>query len=236
MAFMGYYGQTQNMANLSPDNIFVSYFLAALVEIPCWSVPFVIGLIWFSFHQLQETFFPGRLGCRWPLLVFFLISGTCGVVYGALPEDNATLQLSVGLMGKMAVTGAYYICQQYSSEVFPTVVRGQGVHWAYFIHTSYFIHPYIQNDHFEWGKSYGHKINQNMRISNTLNKILIQSHPWQILFWYFVFSWPCVRWLEALLSLLPQWFVASSKSSDKPYLGAYLIQYYIWCCICCTYR
>ena len=45
MAFMGYYGQTQNMANLSPDNIFVSYFLAALVEIPCWNVPFVIGLI-----------------------------------------------------------------------------------------------------------------------------------------------------------------------------------------------
>ena len=71
--------------------------------------------------------FSGRLGCRWPLLVFFLISGICGVVYGALPEDNATLQLSVGLMGKMSVTGAYYICQQYSSEVFPTVVRGQGV-------------------------------------------------------------------------------------------------------------
>ena len=111
MAFMGYYGQTQNMANLSPDNIFVSYFLAALVEIPCWAVPFVIS----------------RLGCRWPLLAFFLVSGFCGVVYGALPADNGTLQLSVGLMGKMTVTGAYYICQQYSSEVFPTVVRGQGV-------------------------------------------------------------------------------------------------------------
>ena len=111
MAFMGYYGQTQNMANLSPDNIFISYFLAALVEIPCWAVPFAIS----------------RLGCRWPLLAFFLVSGFCGVVYGVLPEDNATLQLSVGLMGKMTVTGAYYICQQYSSEVFPTVVRGQGV-------------------------------------------------------------------------------------------------------------
>ena len=111
MAFMGYYGQTQNMANLSPDNIFVSYFLAALVEIPCWAVPFAIS----------------RLGCRWPLLAFFLVSGFCGVVYGALPADNGTLQLSVGLMGKMTVTGAYYICQQYSSEVFPTVVRGQGV-------------------------------------------------------------------------------------------------------------
>ena len=111
MAFMGYYGQTQNMANLSPDNIFVSYFLAALVEIPCWAVPFAIS----------------RLGCRWPLLAFFLVSGFCGVVYGALPADNGTLQLSVGLMGKMTVTGAYYICQQYSSEIFPTVVRGQGV-------------------------------------------------------------------------------------------------------------
>ena len=111
MAFMGYYGQTQNMANLSPDNIFVSYFLAALVEIPCWAVPFAIS----------------KLGCRWPLLAFFLVSGFCGVVYGIVPADNQTLQLSVGLMGKMTVTGAYYICQQYSSEVFPTVVRGQGV-------------------------------------------------------------------------------------------------------------
>ena len=114
MAFMGYYGQTQNMANLSPDNIFVSYFLAALVEIPCWAVPFLIS----------------RLGCRWPLLAFFLVSGFCGIAYAALPEDNGTLQLSVGLIGKMTVTGAYYICQQYSSEVFPTVVRGQGVSYS----------------------------------------------------------------------------------------------------------
>ena len=73
--------------------------------------------------------------------MFFLISGICGVVYGALPEDNATLQLSVGLMGKMAVTGAYYICQQYSSEVFPTVVRGQGVSQ---ISTALFFHLFLQ--------------------------------------------------------------------------------------------
>ena len=27
----------------------------------------------------------------------------------------------------MMVSGAYYICLQYGSEIFPTVIRGQGV-------------------------------------------------------------------------------------------------------------
>ena len=29
--------------------------------------------------------------------------------------------------GRMMVSGAYYICLQYGSEIFPTVIRGQGV-------------------------------------------------------------------------------------------------------------
>ena len=111
MAFMGYYGHTHNMVNLHETNIYLSYFLGALVEVPCWSVPFIIR----------------QMGCRWPLLFFFLVSGTCGVTYGALPREWPLLRLASGLVAKLAVTGAYYICQQYSSEIFPTVVRGQGV-------------------------------------------------------------------------------------------------------------
>jgi hypothetical protein len=111
MAFMAYYGHTHNMSNLSDENIFLSYFLGALVEIPCWSVPFIIG----------------KLGCRWPLLAFFSLSGVCGVAAGLVPDHLPALRLTLGLLGKMAVTGAYYICQQYSSEIFPTAIRGQGV-------------------------------------------------------------------------------------------------------------
>ena len=111
MAFMGYYGHTLNMSNLDDKNIYWNYFLGALVEIPCWSVPLLIS----------------RLGCRWPLFAFFLSSGVCGVLYGLIPSHLHQVHIAVGLFGKMMVTGAYYICQQYSSEIFPTVVRGQGV-------------------------------------------------------------------------------------------------------------
>ena len=37
------------------------------------------------------------------------------------------MSLTVGLIGRMTVNGAYFICLQYSSEIFPTVIRGQGV-------------------------------------------------------------------------------------------------------------
>lgn len=111
MGFMCYYGHVQNTSNLGEGNIYKSYFLGALVEIPCWSVPFLIN----------------KLGRRWPLLVLFATSGVCGVVYGFIPAEWYLTSLTVALIGRMTVTAAYFICLQYGSEIFPTVIRGQGV-------------------------------------------------------------------------------------------------------------
>ena len=61
-----------------------SYFLGALVELPCWSVPVIIS----------------KLGRRWPLLVFFATSGVVGVVYGFISPEWPLTQLSVGLTGQ----------------------------------------------------------------------------------------------------------------------------------------
>ena len=85
-------------------------------------------------HDIPDTI-------RWPLLVFFATSGVVGVVYGFISPEWPLTQLSVGLTGKLAfytgychhlssagrmmVSGAYYICLQYGSEIFPTVIRGQ---------------------------------------------------------------------------------------------------------------
>ena len=33
----------------------------------------------------------------------------------------------IGLFGRLTVTAAYFICLQYASEIFPTVLRGRGV-------------------------------------------------------------------------------------------------------------
>ena len=42
MGFMCYYGHVQNTSNLGEGNVYKSYFLGALVELPCWSVPFLV--------------------------------------------------------------------------------------------------------------------------------------------------------------------------------------------------
>ena len=63
------------------------------------------------------------------------------MVYGFISPEWPLTQLSVGLTGetradielqvtnvtagRMMVSGAYYICLQYGSEIFPTVIRGQ---------------------------------------------------------------------------------------------------------------
>lgn len=111
MGFMCYYGHVQNTSNLGEGNVYKSYFLGALVEIPCWSVPILIN----------------KLGRRWPLLFLFFTSGVCGVVYGFIPVEYYLTSLTVALTGRMTVTAAYFISLQYSSEIFPTVIRGQGV-------------------------------------------------------------------------------------------------------------
>ena len=66
--FLCYYGHVQNTSNLG-DNQYTCFFFGALVEVPCWSVPFLIN----------------KLGRKWPLLTLFTVSGCCGILYGLLP-------------------------------------------------------------------------------------------------------------------------------------------------------
>ena len=35
--------------------------------------------------------------------------------------------MSSAMFGRMFATGAYYICLQYASEIFPTSIRGSGL-------------------------------------------------------------------------------------------------------------
>ena len=37
------------------------------------------------------------------------------------------LLITVALIGRMTITAGYYITLQYGPEIFPTVIRGQGV-------------------------------------------------------------------------------------------------------------
>ena len=42
-------------------------------------------------------------------------------------DIDATVLMTTAMLGRMFATGAYYICLQCASEVFPTVIRGKGV-------------------------------------------------------------------------------------------------------------
>ncbi|KAK8735700.1 hypothetical protein OTU49_005274, partial [Cherax quadricarinatus] len=50
-----------------------------------------------------------------------------GILYALVPAESEWLVLAAALVGRATITGAYYISLQYCPEVFPTVVRGQGV-------------------------------------------------------------------------------------------------------------
>jgi len=110
LACLCFYGHCQNTANLGSD-IFSSYFLGALVEIPSWGVPYLIH----------------RFGRRIPLVTCFMLSGAASLLYTVIPEDQVQLSMGLGMLGRMFIAGAYYITLQYGPEIFPTVIRGQGV-------------------------------------------------------------------------------------------------------------
>ena len=59
-----------------------------------------------------------------------------GIVKISKPLSDSVLQgkliadmdaTGIAMLGRMFATGAYYICLQCASEVFPTVIRGKGV-------------------------------------------------------------------------------------------------------------
>ncbi|KAL7637532.1 UNVERIFIED_CONTAM: hypothetical protein RMT77_012260 [Armadillidium vulgare] len=108
-----YYGHCQNTSNIGSD-IFKNFILGATLEIPAWSVPFLIE----------------KFGRKRPLSLFFLLSGLSGGICVFLPTVYATTILIFALFGRLFITGAYYISLQYCPEIFPTVIRGRGVAMA----------------------------------------------------------------------------------------------------------
>lgn len=71
IGFVAYYGHASNTSNLG-SNMHLSFVFAALVEIPAFSVPFIIN-------------YAGR---RWTLFVCFLASGVSSILYVSTPESN----------------------------------------------------------------------------------------------------------------------------------------------------
>ena len=59
--------------------------------------------------------------------LFFLLSTIFSLGYGLICHDLSSVRLGSGLMGRMTIAAAYFVCLQYASELIPTVLRGRGV-------------------------------------------------------------------------------------------------------------
>lgn len=110
IGFVSYYGHASNTSNLGTD-MHLSFIFAALVEVPAFSIPFIIN-------------YNGR---RWTLFIAFLAAGAASLFYAFVPPAMESLRMSSAMFGRMFATGAYYICLQYASEIFPTSIRGSGL-------------------------------------------------------------------------------------------------------------
>ena len=161
MGFMCYYGHVQNTSNLGEGNVYKSYFLGALVELPCWSVPVIISKLGrrYSVTITNVTCpltpcrqvaaagvlhcerrggrgvrsdlrgvapHPPQCGAHWPHDgLRCLLHLPPGMEFGVLAIK---LVQAVAICNNLRVDlhfNLYYL--QYGSEIFPTVIRGQGV-------------------------------------------------------------------------------------------------------------
>ena len=59
--------------------------------------------------------------------MFFLLSTVFSLGYGLICSDYYQTRLVSGLMGRMTIAAAYFVCLQYASELMPKPLRGRGV-------------------------------------------------------------------------------------------------------------
>ncbi|MBN3303197.1 S22AD protein, partial [Amia calva] len=106
-----YYGLGLNVGNFGLD-IYLTQFIFGLVELPAR-----LGCI-----PMIERF--GRKKCQSLVLVFGGIS--CLLIL-AVPPDIPVAVTALAVLGKFGIASSFSICYVYSAEVFPTVVRQNGV-------------------------------------------------------------------------------------------------------------
>ncbi|XP_055906955.1 solute carrier family 22 member 3-like [Eupeodes corollae] len=102
-----YYGLSLNAVSLG-GNKYDNFIYISLVEIPGFLIPFLTM---------------DRFGRRYSLFGYLVV---CGICIGAtifLPVGMYGIQLTLFLLGKMAIAASFQVLYFYTSEIFPTNVR-----------------------------------------------------------------------------------------------------------------
>ncbi|XP_077987596.1 organic cation transporter protein-like [Glandiceps talaboti] len=108
---MVYYGVSLNTSSLAGDE-YLNFFLAGMVEIPA---------------TLASIFFVDRYGRTITLSLFCIFAGIGCICCQFIPEDLPSLSITIAMIGKMGVAGAFWTSYIFTTELLPTVVRTTGL-------------------------------------------------------------------------------------------------------------
>uniref|UniRef100_A0A6A7G4B2 Organic cation transporter protein-like n=2 Tax=Hirondellea gigas TaxID=1518452 RepID=A0A6A7G4B2_9CRUS len=106
-----YYGLSLNSGNMG-SNIFVSFILTMLIEIPSYL------FAWFALD---------RMGRKGTLMFMFWLAGISCIIAGVLDREYSAAIMVLSLLGKFGAAAAFAIVYVYASEIFPTDYRSVGV-------------------------------------------------------------------------------------------------------------
>lgn len=106
---LGYYGISMSATGLGSD-VFVSFILTALVEIPSY-----IFCVFVMDHWGRKPIFVSAL----------FLTGAAAIPAGFL--DEGTGKTILALVGKFGAAGAFSIVYLYTAELYPTVIRSTAV-------------------------------------------------------------------------------------------------------------
>ncbi|XP_071760995.2 organic cation/carnitine transporter 2-like [Centroberyx gerrardi] len=108
---MTYHGLALNTPNMDGDP-YINCLVSGATEFLAYSS------MWLAIHYL-----PRRL----PVPITLLLTGVLLFLIKLIPDDLSIVTLTLVMMGKMAVTGAFGFVYLYATELFPTVVRNMAI-------------------------------------------------------------------------------------------------------------
>lgn len=130
MNTVAYYGITMSTPSLG-GNEFWNFVIISAVEIPSY----IFGMLVLD-----------RWGRRMPLCACMIvggIAGTCNALVPTTPDYN-WLSIVLALIGKFGASAAFGIIYVFSAELFPTVIRNNGIGLSSMIgHAGGVVAPYI---------------------------------------------------------------------------------------------
>ncbi|XP_029965987.1 organic cation transporter protein isoform X2 [Salarias fasciatus] len=105
-----YYGLSLNISDLGM-NIYLTQMIFGLVEMPARTI----------------TLFTLNRSRKFSQLAFLLVGGSACLLSIFVPNDLSVLRTTLAMVGKFGITASLSIIYVYSAEVFPTVIRQNGI-------------------------------------------------------------------------------------------------------------